>query len=213
MLEDITGEKIKEQFKSNKNLRLTTFIVGGLVVVVLGYFAYRQFFWVPANEKSKESYYIGLNYAAKDSTELALDELGSHKNKYDGKIGGEISQFVYARQLMANGEFKSAINELEGVDVEDTYVSVMAIGLQADCYSELEQYEKAAELYLEAAEMRDNDMTTPMYLFKAGLVSEKLKNFEKAEELYQRIQDDYSSFAAAKQIEKYIARAGNKSVK
>jgi tetratricopeptide (TPR) repeat protein len=213
MLEDITGEKIKEQFKSNKNLRLTTFIVGGLVVVVLGYFAYRQFFWVPANEKSKETYYIGLNYAAKDSTELALDELGAHKNKYDGKIGGEISQFVYARQLMANGEFKSAINELEGVNVEDTYVSVMAIGLQADCYSELEQYEKAAELYLEAAEMRDNDMTTPMYLFKAGLVSEKLKNFEKAEELYQRIQDDYSSFAAAKQIEKYIARAGNKSVK
>ena len=36
MLEDISGEKIKEQFKSNNQLRLITVIVGGIIVIVLG---------------------------------------------------------------------------------------------------------------------------------------------------------------------------------
>ncbi len=213
MLENITGDSIKEQFKSNKNLRLTTYVVGGIIVLVLGYFVYRQFIWQPANEKSKESYYVGLNYAAADSTDMAIDELGAQVKKYDGKIGGEVSQFVYARQLMANGEFQKALDELDGVNVNDSYVRIMAIGLQGDCYSELGKYEEAADKYLEAAEANENDMTTPTYLFKAALVAEELKDFAKATELYEKIKADFPSFATTKQIDKYISRAKNKSVK
>ena len=154
MLEDINAEQIKNQFKTNKTLRFVTIGVGALIIAVLGFFAYKQFIWKPANEKSKENYWVGLNYAKVDSTEMAIDELKGQVKKYDGKIGGEISQFVYARQLMAQGEFKKALDELDEVSVEDTYVRVMAIGLQADCYSEMEKYEKAANRYLEAADDR-----------------------------------------------------------
>jgi tetratricopeptide (TPR) repeat protein len=212
MLEDITTEQIKHKFQSNKILKFVTIGVGALILAVLGYFLYLQFSWKPANEKSKESYWAGLNYASMDSTEMAIDELKRNTKKFDGKIGGEVSQFVYARQLMETGEFKKAITELEGVDVSDTYVSVMAIGLQADCYSELEDYETAANLYLEAADANKNDMTTPMYLFKAGICAEEIKNIEKAQECYQRIKDDFPSFASQKQIEKYIARASSKTI-
>ncbi|TNE77081.1 MAG: hypothetical protein EP333_01390 [Bacteroidetes bacterium] len=213
MLEDITGESIKEQFKTNKKLRMTTFIVGGIIILVLGYFLYRQFVWMPANEKSKDNYYVGLNYAVADSTDMAIEELGKHVKDYDGKIGGEVAQFVYARQLMAKGEFKKALEELEGVNVDDSYVRVMAIGLQGDCYSEMENYEQAADKYMEAAELNENDLTTPTYLFKAALVAEELKDFGKAAELYERIKADYPTFGTTKQIEKYISRAKNKTVK
>ncbi len=213
MLEDITGESIKEQFKTNKKLRMTTFIVGGIIILVLGYFLYRQFVWMPANEKSKDNYYVGLNYAVADSTDMAIEELGKHVKNYDGKIGGEVAQFVYARQLMAKGEFKKALEELEGVKVDDSYVRVMAIGLQGDCYSEMENYEQAADKYMEAAELNENDHTTPTYLFKAALVAEELKDFGKAAELYERIKADYPTFGTTKQIEKYISRAKNKTVK
>ena len=108
MLEDISGEKIKEQFKSNKTVRIITMVVGGIIVLALGYFIYRQFVWQPANEKSKDTYWAGLNYAAKDSTELAIDELQVQVKKYDGKDGGEIAQFVLARQYMNKGEFKKS---------------------------------------------------------------------------------------------------------
>lgn len=213
MLEDITGESIKEQFKTNKKLRMTTFIVGGIIILVLGYFLYRQFVWMPANEKSKDNYYVGLNYAVADSTDMAIEELGKHVKDYDGKIGGEVAQFVYARQLMAKGEFKKALEELEGVNVDDSYVRVMAIGLQGDCYSEMENYGQAADKYMEAAELNENDLTTPTYLFKAALVAEELKDFGKAAELYERIKADYPTFGTTKQIEKYISRAKNKTVK
>ena len=212
MLEDITGEELKRQFKTNKVLRYVTIGVGVLVIGILGYLLYRQFVYKPANEKSKNSYWEGLNYAAKDSTALAIDYLESEVKKYDGKIGGEVAQFVLGRQLMANKDFEGAIKHLEGVDVEDTYVSIMAVGLQADCLSDMKKYEDAANKYLEAADMIENELTTPMYLMKAGLCAEEIKNFPKAAEFYLRIIDDYSSYAGQNQIDKFLSRASNKKV-
>jgi predicted negative regulator of RcsB-dependent stress response len=210
MLEDITGEEIKRKFKSNKKLRIITFVIGTIVILVLGYFLYRQFVWSPSNEKSKDVYWQALNYAAIDSTDMALDDLKSYAKKYDGKVGGEVSQFVYARQLMTKGEFKKAQTELEDVDLEDTYAKILAIGLQGDCQSELKKYEDAANTYMEAADMLENDLTTPMYLLKAGMCAEEIKNFEKAAEVYERIKDDFPQYASQKQVEKYLARASSK---
>ena len=213
MLENFSVQELKKKFESNKNARLVSYIGGGILVLVIGYFAYVQFFWKPANEKSKDAYWVGLNYAAKDSTDAAIEELKPIVKKYDGKIGGENAQFILARQYMVKGLFKKAITELESVDVEDTYISSMAVGLQGDCQSELKDYEKAGTLYLEAAGINENEMTTPMYLMKAGLCAEKVKDFEKAVECYTTIKDDYASFASQKGIEKYIARASNKTTK
>lgn len=210
MLEDITGEELKRQFKTNKVLRYVTIGVGVLVIAILGYLLYRQFIYKPANEKSKDSYWEGLNYAAKDSTDVAIDLLESNVKKFDGKVGGEVAQFVLARQLMDNKDYKGAIEHLKGVDVEDTYVAIMSVGLQADCLSQMKKYEDAANKYLEAADMIENELTTPMYLMKAGLCAEEIKNFPKAAEFYQRIMDDYPSYAGQNQVEKYLARASNK---
>ena len=213
MSENSPFENLKQQFNSDKRTKLFVYIFGGLFGTILLFFLYRQFIWNPSNEKSKDSFWVGLNYAAKDSTDLAIDELEPVVKKYDGKIGGENAQFILARQYMAKGEFKKALEELEGVDVSDTYVSAMAIGLQGDCHSEMKDYEKAFDLYLEAAGTNENEMTTPMYLFKAGLCAEKNKNFEKAAECYTKIRDDYSGYGNQKAIDKYIARASNKTTK
>jgi len=213
MLENFSVQEIKRQLESNKKMRFVTYAVGGLLVLVVGYFAYIQFMWKPENEKSKDAFWMGLNYASQDSTDLAIQTLKPVVNKYDGKIGGEDAQFILGRQYMAKGEFKKALEELEGVDVEDTYVSAMAIGLQGDCYSEMKDFKQATEKYLEAAGLNENEMTTPMYLFKAGLTSEKTKDFDAAVECYTKIRDDYPTFASQKAIEKYIARSSSKTTK
>jgi predicted negative regulator of RcsB-dependent stress response len=210
MLENISGSSLKEEFKSNDKLRLITYIVGGAVVLVLGYFLYKQFIFAPSEEKSKAAYFEGLNYAAADSTDAAIDKLRPVVKNYDGKIGGEIAQFTLARQYMAKGEFNKALEELEGVDVSDSYVSVMAIGLQGDCKSEMKKYAEAAELYLKASEKNDNEFTTPTYLFKAAMCAEKLNDSETALTLYKKIQDNYPDFANQKSIKKYIARSTKK---
>jgi hypothetical protein len=52
-----------------------------------------------------------------------------------------------------------------------------------------------------------------MYLFKAGLTSEKTNDFDTAVECYKKIQDDYPQFGSQKSIEKYIARSSSKTTK
>jgi tetratricopeptide (TPR) repeat protein len=210
MLENFSIQDLKHKFESNKKTKQITYAVGGLIVLVLLYFAYRQFIWSPSNEKSKDAYWIGLNYAAQDSTEQAIQELKNVVKKYDGKVGGENAQFVLARQYMSKGEFKKALNELEGTSFDDTFLSAMSKGLQADCHSEMKDFDKAYDLYMKAAGMNENELTTPMYLFKAGLCAEKLKKYEDAASCYTKIKDDYTSFASQKYIERYVARASNK---
>lgn len=209
MIENLSDLNLKEQFKSNAKLRISTYVVGGIVGLVLIYVLYKFFVWEPANEKSKAAYYVGLNLADKDSTDAAINALKPVANKFDGKVGGEVAQFVLARQLMAKGQFKQALEELEGVKVEDTYVAAMSLGLQGDCESELKNYEEAVELYAHAAKTNENEFTSPMYLFKAALCAEELKQFEKATELYENIKDNYPDFGRQKTIDKYIARTKN----
>ena len=192
---------------------MTTYIVGGILLLAIVFFAYRQFMWKPANEDSKNSYWVGLNYAAKDSTNLAIEEFETAVNQYDGKIGGEVAQFLLGRQYMEQGDFEAALEELGSVKVKDTYLSAMVVKLQADCYSELKDYEKAANLYLEAAEINPNENTTPEVLFAAGQCAEAINNFEKALECYQKIKDEYPSTSKGMSIEKYIARVEFKTVK
>jgi tetratricopeptide (TPR) repeat protein len=212
MLDNFSFKDFKSQLQNNAKLRIATYGVGSILVVLLGYFAYRQFIWNPSNEKSKDAYWVGLNLAAKDSTDAAINELEPVVKKYDGKKGGEIAQFILARQYMAKGEFQKALDNLKDVKVSDTYVSIFKLGLQGDCYSELKQYEKAVDLYIEAAELNENEKTSPEYFFKAGLVSEKMKDFEKATELYTRIKSNFVNFSNIKSIDKYIARSKNKTI-
>lgn len=213
MLENLSGKDFKTQFKENKTLRLVTITVGAVVIVVLGYLAYNTFIGGPANEKSKDAYWAGLNYASKDSVDQAIDELTRAVKEYDGKVGGENAQFVLARMYMSKGDFKKALDELEGVKLKDTYLSIYAIGLQGDCYSEMGNYAEAKDMYIKAAETNENDKTSPDFLFKAALCAEKQGNNEEAAELYTRIKDNYVMFSNQKAIDKYIARAKNKPKK
>jgi predicted negative regulator of RcsB-dependent stress response len=204
-------EAIKKQFQENKRLKTATVAVVALVVIVIGYIAYKQLVFAPKEEKSLNAIYPGLNLAAKDSTDAAIAALEPVVKKYDGTKGGEIAQFTLARQYMTKGNFKKALDLLDGVSISDTYTSVRVIGLQGDCYSEMGKFKDALGMYEDAAAKNENEFTTPEYLFKAGLVAEmELKDFAKATELYEKIRDNYATYAQQKAIDKYIARASNK---
>jgi tetratricopeptide (TPR) repeat protein len=144
---------------------------------------------------------------------MAITELTKAKKKYDGYIGGEIAQFVLARQFMAKGEFKKALKELDETKLDGTFLESMRMGLIADCHSELKEYKKAVEKYVEASENDINEFTTPMYLFKAGLNSEKVNDFKKAAEYYTKVRDAYPGYASQITVDKYVARASGKVIK
>ena len=129
-MDNLSFEEIKSKFSSNKKFKIASYALGGLILLALLYFLYRQFIWMPSNEKSNDSWWVGQNFIAKDSTNQAIKALEPVVKKYDGKSGGEISQFLLARQYMEKGQFQKAIKNLEGVDVNDTYIRIYSIGLQ-----------------------------------------------------------------------------------
>jgi predicted negative regulator of RcsB-dependent stress response len=204
-------DTIKKQFQENKRLKTATIAVLAVVVIIIGYIVYNKLVFAPKEEKSLNAIYPGLNLAAKDSTDAAIAALEPVVKKYDGTKGGEIAQFTLARQYMTKGNFKKALDLLGDVSINDTYTSVRVIGLQGDCYSEMGKFKDALGMYEDAAAKNENEFTSPEYLFKAGLVAElELKDFAKATEMYEKIRDNYATYAQQKAIDKYIARASNK---
>ena len=220
MTENFSLEDLKQKYKNSKSFRLSSIAIGTLALIAIGYLGYRQFIWKPANEKSKESYFIALNAITNEDPNIAMDtskagaktdpikKLQKSVKKYDGKIGGEVSKYLLASQYMRKGKYKEALTLLENVSVEDTYVSVEVIGLQGDCQSELNKFEEAYELYKTAANMNANNFTSPMYLFKAGLVAEQLKKYDLAKAHFETIAVQYpkSFYAKEKNLEACIAR-------
>lgn len=220
MTENFSLEDFKQKFNENKSFRISTIAIGATAILVIGFLSYRQWMWKPDNEKSKETYFVALNAIANKGKNAVVDtskagsktdpikKLQKSVKKYDGKIGGEVSKYLLASQYMRKGKYKEALVLLQNVSVEDTYVSIEVIGLQGDCQSELKNYEKAYALYQEAAGKNENDFTSPMYLFKAGLVAEKLKKYDEAVTHYEKIATIYpkSFYAKEKNLKAYIAR-------
>jgi len=220
MTENFSLEDLKQKYNNSKSFRILTIAISSVALIILGYLGYREFMWKPENEKSKASYYVALNAITNENQNATADtSKASAKNdpikklqksvkKYDGKIGGEVSKYLLATQYMRKGKYKEAITLLESVSVEDTYVSVQVVGLQGDCQSELNKFEDAYELYKTAATMNANNFTSPMYLFKAGLVAEQLKKYDLAKSHFETIAVQYpkSFYAKEKNLEAYIAR-------
>ena len=113
-------EDIKQKFKSDKRFKLYTYIGGGAIVLVALFLGYRQLIWAPADEKANDGWWSALNYVEKDSTDQAIKVLVPFVKKYDGNSGGEIGQYLLGTQYMKKGEFRKALDNFEGVSVDDT---------------------------------------------------------------------------------------------
>ena len=143
MSDNLSLEALKSKFENNSKVKIGTYVLGGLVVLILLYFSYRQFIVKPSNEKSNDGWWVAMNYITKDSTDQAIKLLVPFVKKYDGNSGGEIGQYLLGTQYMKKGEFRKALDNFEGVSVNDSYLSIFCIGLQGDCLSEMKKYADA----------------------------------------------------------------------
>lgn len=204
-------EELINKAKESKTLKMASIVVGGIALLAVVWFAYKQFIFNPANEKSKSAYWKAMVFLENEESDKALKEFIRVAKQYDGKIGGEISQYMAGRLYMDQGEFKTALNYLEKANVDDLYLATLIIGLQGDCQVELGDFKSAVKLYEKAAKRKPNEFTTPMFLMKAAMVHEmKLNNFKDAEKLYKRIEIEYFDYYRSNNVEKYLERAANK---
>ena len=104
---------------------------------------------------------------------------------------GKLANYYAGISFLKKNDFEQAIDYLEDFTLNDHLVAPMARGAIGDAYLELGEKEKASAYYIEAANMDDNEFTTPLFLYKAGQVNELLGNYDKALNLYRRVKDNY----------------------
>jgi len=198
-------------FEKNKNI----FIYGGIgiIVLILGFVGYQKFVSEPKEIESQEQVWNAIYDLQNDSLDIAAEGSGDYPgfeeiaSDYSGTSGGNIANYSMGIIEMNKGNFQEALDYFKNADFDDVVVGTLCIGLQGDCYVELDDNETAVDYFEKAAKREPNEFTSPMFLMKAGLTYEELGQFDDAIRVYTKIKDEYPTTAEGRDIEKYIARA------
>ncbi|MCK5337320.1 MAG: tetratricopeptide repeat protein [Bacteroidales bacterium] len=200
-----------EQFVE-KNQKLLMYAIMGIIIVVLVYFGYQKFYISPMEKNAQDQIFMAQKYFEMDSLNRALYGDGNALgfldiiDDYGRTKTGNLAKYYAGICYLKMGNFEEAIDYLESHDPVDQNVGPMALGAIGDAYMELNEPDRAVAYYLEAANDVDNDFTSPMFLYKAGMTYEMLGAYEDAYDAYNRIFMEYYKSVEARSIERNIAR-------
>lgn len=207
-----------------KNQKIILGIIGFIIIAGLGYFGYTKFYLAPRETKASNDMFFAQEYfgdamngvEAKDSL-LNLSLKGANGNygfldiieNYGGTKAANIATYSAGMAYLELDNYEKAIQYLDEFKSDDVILSPLAKGNIGDAFSQLSQFDNAMEYYEKAINDNTNGFTTPLYLFKAGMLAKEQKNFDKAVSYFNRIKDEFPESQQAKNIDAYIALAEN----
>jgi len=200
-----------EQF-IEKNQKIILIVVGAIILVVLGYFGFKRLYLAPREKEAQSQMFMAEKYFEMDSLTRALKGDGNYlgfldiMDQYKFTKSANLSHYYAGICYLKKGEFQNAIDHLSDFSSDDELIGPMAIGALGDAYMELNNTDKAIDCYLKAADKRKNDLTSPMFLMKAGMACELAGKNDLALKTYMRIKTEFSRTNEGREIDKYIAR-------
>jgi tetratricopeptide (TPR) repeat protein len=199
----------------NRNSKYIVYGFAAIVLLVGGYFIYQNYFKAPEEQKASEAMWRAEEFFRADSVRLALNGSGANQgflriiSKYGGTKAGNLSRFYAGACYMKLGDFRNAIKHLKEFSTDDELLQVRTAGLLGDAYAETGKKNDAAESYKKAGTIFEEDnINSPEYLFRAGLLYETMGKPESAIEMYSIIKEKYSATPRGVEIDKYLARLG-----
>lgn len=200
-----------EQF-IERNQKIILWAVSVIVVIIAGYIGFTRFVLSPRETEARSEMFMAEMNFERDSFQLALNGDAQYPGFLDiistyrfTKSANLARYYAGISQLML-GNFEDAKKNLKKFRPRDQILGAMATGAIGDAYLELGDKQAAARYYRKAYLYNPNDLTTPMFLFKAGLLFEEMGQPAEALKLYERIQNEYGSSAEGRNIERYIGR-------
>ena len=187
----------------------------GIIVVVGGFFAYRNLVSEPNEKQASEAMFRAEEYYRMDSARLALN--GDQVNagflkiisKYGSTKAGKLANFYAGSCYLKMGDFNNAVKYLKEFSSPVEQLQERAYGLLGDAYSEQNKKEEAAEQYKKAGTYFEKDeLFSPEYLFRSGYLYESMGKTQDAIAMYKIIKDKYPASQRGAEIDKYLARLG-----
>lgn len=199
-----------------KNQKFFIYGLSFIILAVAGYFVYQNYVVAPKERKAAEAMWKAEEYFRMDSARLALNGDGPNQgflkiiSKYGGTKAGNLSKFYAAASYLKIGDFNNAVKYLKDFSTDDKLISVRAAGLLGDAYAETGKKSEAAQEYKKAGTMfPDDNLNSPEYLFRAGLLFQELGKNQEAIDMFKIIKDKYASTQRGLEIDKYLARLGS----
>lgn len=202
-----------EQF-IERNQHTIVWAVAIIVAIIAGYIGYSRFIVAPREKEARAEMFMAEKYFEKDEFELALDGDGTYPgfldimSDYRMTRSANLSRYYTGVIYLKQGEYEEAIKMLKRFRASDQIVGAMALGAIGDAYLELGDQHQAARYYRKAYRYKPNDFSSPLFLFKAGLLFEEMGEYKDALLVYERIKKDYPNSTEGRNIDRYIARAG-----
>lgn len=200
-----------EQF-IERHQNLLMYGILGVILLVLGYFGYQRFYITPMEKDAQEEIFMAQKYFEMDSLNRALYGDGNALgfidiiDDYGRTSTGNLAKYYAGICYLRMGDFEEAINYLRKHDPSDNIIGPMALGAIGDAYLELNEPNRAAGYYMDAADENINDFTTPMFLYKAGMTYELLADYNNAFKAYDRIYREFYRSSEGRTIERNIAK-------
>ncbi len=196
------------------NQKLILGVIGGLILIIGGWFVYTNLIKGPKEEKATAQMWMAQVQFEQDSFLVALENPGGGYpgfltiiNDYKGTAAANLANYYAGISYLNLGNFDAALSFLSDFKADGIIGPVMKLGAMGDAYSELNQMDKAMDHYKKAADASDNELLTPYYLKKLALLHELQNEVDKALEIYKDIKSNYPNSNEALSIDKYIARA------
>jgi len=205
-----------EQFLES-NQKLISIVIGAIIVVAAGYLGLNRFYFDPHQKEAQDQMFKAQNYFEKDSFNLALNGDGSNPGFLDiisdfgSTKAGKLANYYAGISYLHMGQYEKAIERLKKFSTNDVLLGPISVGAQGDAQLELGKADQALELYTKAYKMNDNELTTPVYLLKAGELLESSNKSDDALKLYETIKEKFPESNEGRSIDKYIARAKSKT--
>ena len=210
--ENVQNALSKSEAFIEKNQKMLFYGFIAIILIVSIVLGYQNYYLAPKQKEAQEAIFKAEQYFAKDSFQLALHGDGMNLgflaiiDEYGMTETANLAKAYVGISYKALGDYETAISYLKKFDADDMALTPALEGAIGDCYLEMGEKEKAINFFQKAI-ASNNDVISPIYLQRAGLVYLSLEDYKKAVSAFEEIKNKYASSPLAADIDKYIQLA------
>jgi tetratricopeptide (TPR) repeat protein len=202
--------KSEKFFTNNKKIIITS--VSAVVLIIVAVIGIRQYYLLPQENNAQEAMFPCENYFASQQWDLALhgdsvecigflgviDEYGITKS-------AKLAQAYAGICLYRLGIPDEAIDYLKKYKADDAILSPSITSLIGDCLVDTDNIKDAIPYFKKAAEKAgENSSLSPIFLHKAAIAYEALKDYKNAADTYRTIKNKFPNSTQGMNADKFI---------
>ena len=208
----------RTEFFLEKHGRTMSYAILALFVLAALVFGYRALIVAPRAEKAAALIAEAQNRFEQETPDYELALLGDANGagfldviaQYGSTPSGNLAKHYAGICYLHLGDWENAaayLSKFSAVKgIPGQIINAQNLGLQGDVAVEQQDYARAAKYFRQAAKASDNNLTAPLYLYKAALAEQAQGHAAEAAKLLEEILASYPMSMEAREAEKALGR-------